>query len=124
MKNVHKKPIEMQSDISLKDFEIWKRKFKDYLVLTGLNDAPRETQIATLRGFLSSDMYDKLRISVGVEDDTNLDVEQILELLRKFIRSKRNIALDRVLFDQRKQLEGEDFETFLVAIRQIAENAD
>ena len=58
-----------------KDFEIWKRKFKDYLVLTGLNDAPRETQVATLRGFLSSDMYDKLRISVGVEDDTDLGVE-------------------------------------------------
>ena len=52
--------------------------------------------MATLRGFLSSDMYDKLRISVGVEDDTDLNVEQILELLRKFIRSKRNIALDRV----------------------------
>ena len=113
LKNVHKKPIEMQSDISLKDFEIWKRKFADYLVLTGLNDAPRQTQIATLRGFLSSDMYDKLRISVGVEDDTDLDVEQILELLRKFIRSKRNIALDRVLFEQRKQLEGENFETLL-----------
>ena len=92
----------MQSDISLKDFEICKRKFKDYLVLTGLNDAPKVTQVATLRGFLSSDMYDKLRISVGVEDDTDLDVEQILELLRKFIRSKRNIALDRVLFEQRK----------------------
>ena len=41
LKNVHKKPIEMQSDISLKDFEIWKRKFKDYLALTGLKDAPR-----------------------------------------------------------------------------------
>ena len=65
LKNAHKKPIEMQSDIIPKDFEIWKRKFKDYLVLTGLNDAPRETQVATLSGFLSSDMYDKLRISVG-----------------------------------------------------------
>ena len=124
LKNVHKKPTEMESDISLKDFETWKRKFKDYLVLTGLNDAPKETQVATLRGFLSSDMYDKLRISVGVEDDTDLGVEQILELLRKFIRSKRNIALDRVLFEQRKQLKGEDFETFLVAIKQIAENAN
>ena len=41
--NVHKKPVEMESDISLKDFEIWKRKFSDYLVLTGLNDAPRQT---------------------------------------------------------------------------------
>lgn len=112
--NVHKKPVEMESDISLKDFEILKRKFSDYLVLTGLNEAQRGTQVATLRGFLSSDMYDKLRISVGVEDDTELNLEEILELIRKFIRLKRNIALDGVLFEQRKQLEGEDFETFPV----------
>ena len=79
LKNVHKKPVEMESDISLKDFEIWKRKFSDYLVLTGLNEAPRLTQVATLRGFLSSDMYDKLRISVGVADDTDMNVEQILQ---------------------------------------------
>ena len=32
--------------------------------------------------------------------------------------------MDRILFEQRKQLDGEDFESFLVAIRQIAENAD
>ena len=92
--------------------------------MTAINEAPRQAQVAALRGFLSSDMYDKLRIYVGVEDDTDLNVEQILEILRKFIRSKRNIALDRVLFEQRKQPEGEDFESFLVAIRQIAENAD
>ena len=79
LKNRHKKPVELESDISLKDFEIWKRKFSDYLVLTGLNDAPRQTQVAALRGFLSSDMYDKLRISVGSEDDTDLNVEEILE---------------------------------------------
>ena len=88
--NVLKKPVEIESDISLKNFEIWKRKFSDYQVLTGLNEAPRQTQVATLRGFLSSDMYDKLRISVGVEDDTDLNVKEILELIRKFIRSKRN----------------------------------
>ena len=60
--------------------------------------------MATLRGFLSPDMYDKLRISIGVEDDTDMNVEQILESIKTFIRSKRNIALDRVLFEQRKQL--------------------
>ena len=60
MKNVHKKPIKMQSDISLKDFKIWKRKFSDYLIKMGLNDAPRQTSIATFRAFLSSDIYNKI----------------------------------------------------------------
>lgn len=92
--------------------------------MTGLNEASRLAQVAKLRGFLSSDMYDKLRISVGTEDDTDMNVKQILEPRKKFIISQRNIALDTNLFEQRRQLDGEDFESLLVAIRQIAENAD
>ena len=114
----------MDTDISLKDFEIWKRKFSDYLVLSGIKEASRQTQVAILRGFLTADMYSKLRISVGIEDDTEKNVDEILESIKKFIRSKRNIALDRVEFEQRKQMESEDFETFFVAVQQIAENAD
>ena len=64
-------------------------------------------------------MYGKQRISIGVKDYTDMDVEQILESIKTFIRSKQNIALGRVLFEQRKQLEGEGFESLLVAIRQI-----
>ena len=86
LKNIHKKPVELESDISLKDFEIWRRKFSDYVVLTGLNEASRLTQVATLRGFLSSDMWDKLRMSIGVEDDTDMNVERILESIKTFIR--------------------------------------
>lgn len=41
LKNVHKKPIEMESDLSLRDFEIRKLKFPDFLVLTGVNEALR-----------------------------------------------------------------------------------
>ena len=62
LKNVHKKPVELESDISLKDFKIWRRKFSDYLDITGLNEASRLTLVATLQGFLSSYMSDKLRI--------------------------------------------------------------
>ena len=97
----------MRADINIEDFEIWRRNISVYLALTVLNQAPRQTQVATLRGFLSSDMYSKLRIAAGVEDDTDMELEQIREALRKSISSKRNIALDRTQFEERKQLEGE-----------------
>ena len=73
--------------------------------------------MATLRGFLSADMYNKLRISVGIEDDTEKNVGDILEATKKFIRSKRNIALDCIEFEQRRQMECEDFKSFLVAVQ-------
>ena len=41
LKNVHKKAVILESDISLKDFETWRRKISDYLVLTGLNEASK-----------------------------------------------------------------------------------
>ena len=46
LKYIHKKLTEMEAIISLKDFEIWKRKFSDYLVLAGLSYAPRQTEVA------------------------------------------------------------------------------
>ena len=58
LKHVHKKPIEIESDISLGDFEIWEQKFSDYIVLTGLNKAPSQTKAAILQGLLLSDIYD------------------------------------------------------------------
>ena len=80
--------------------------------------------MATLRRFLPSDMYNKLRISVEAEDYTDMNVGQILEALSRFIRSNRNIAMDRIPFEQRQQLEGKDFEVVLIAIQQLAENSD
>ena len=38
VKNVRKKTVEMESEINLKDFEMWKLKFSDYLASKGLND--------------------------------------------------------------------------------------
>lgn len=67
-------------------------KFSDYLVWTGLNQAPGQVQVAT-RDFLLCDTNNKLRISVGVKDHTDMNVDQILESLRKFIRSKNEISL-------------------------------
>lgn len=45
-------------------------------------------------------------------------------MTKAFLRSMRNVTLDRVEFEQRQQLEGEDFNSFFVAIQKIALNAD
>ena len=40
------------------------------------------------------------------------------------IRQQRNVALDRVIFEERKQEEGEMFDTFYVSLKEIAGDAD
>ena len=41
-----------------------------------------------------------------------MTLEEFLDEIRQFIRSKRNLAIDRVEFEQAKQRDGEDFEDF------------
>ena len=123
-KSMMKKPPELEGDVSLKDFEVWKRKFMDYVVLSEMDKCDHDVQVATLRGFLSTEMYNKTKFAMGIEDETALTIEEILEKIKRFIRAKRNIALDRVEFEQVAQREGEEFDDFYVSLQQTAENAD
>ena len=95
-KNSHKKPPELEGDVNHKGFDAWNRKLMDYLTLSGLDKYDQNVQIPTLRGFLSKEMYNKMRFAMGVEDGTKLTLDKILTTTKKFIRAKRNIALDRV----------------------------
>ena len=59
-----------------------------------------------------------------IPDDTDLTPEAILDNLKEYIRSRRNIALDCVAFEERKQACGESFDAFLIAIKSLARDAD
>ena len=121
---MHKKPPELDGDVDLKGFEAWQRKYMDYYVLSGMEKVSRQIQLANLRSYLSSDMADKLRFAMAVGDDSDKSVQEVLKVIKEFLRSMRNVTLDRVEFEQRQQLEGEDFNSFFVAIQKIALNAE
>ena len=59
-----------------------------------------------------------------IPDDTTLKPDEVLEKIKNYIRSQRNIALDWVAFEERKQAAGENFDSFLIAIKTLARDAD
>jgi len=59
-----------------------------------------------------------------IPDDTELSTQAILDRIKDYVRSQRNIALDCVAFEERKQAYGESFDTFLIAIKTLARDAD
>ncbi len=50
--------------------------------------------------------------------------DQILDEIEKFIRKKRSVMLDIVEFETRQQKSEENFDSYLVAIQQLAADAD
>ena len=69
-------------------------------------------------------MHNILQYSIGIRNEEDRSMEEVLEAIRKFIRSKRNILLDRVEFEKYKQKDGEDFESFYISTQQLAFDAD
>ncbi|KZS03640.1 Uncharacterized protein APZ42_033587, partial [Daphnia magna] len=53
-----------------------------------------------------------------------LTPDEILDLIADYIRAKRNIALDRVAFDECHQATSESFEDFYIRFRRLADAAD
>ena len=51
-------------------------------------------------------------------------VDELLDIISAHLRSRPNIALDRVAFAERCQQPGESFDDFLVALRKLGANAD
>ena len=69
-KYAHKKPPELDGDVNLKGFDAWQRKYVDYYVLSGMDKASRQIQLANLQSYLATDMVDKLSFAMEIEDDT------------------------------------------------------
>ena len=97
------------------------QRLRDYI--RGTRTA-RSSQIALLRSFFSLELQNAVEHVLLVPDDTELDTSTILEKVHNYIRSQRNIALDCVAFEECKQAVGESFDSFLIAIKTFARDAD
>ena len=59
-----------------------------------------------------------------MDTDDASSVSEILDAIHGYVRSKRNVTIDRVALEERRQDEGETFEEYYIALREIANNVD
>ncbi len=115
-------PPKLEPETSVSKFKAWRKAWDDYAQMCKLNDLTLEEQQVLLRSCLSLAMRDVLEECIGVNPKQVPD--EILDDIGKFIRKKRSVVLDMVAFDNRKQKEGENFDSYLVAVQQLAQDAD
>ena len=78
-----------------------------------------DVQQADFRCCLSEEMKIHLKCAIDVSHSDNFTVEEIHDKIQENLRQKRNFALDRVAFEERKQLEGESFDHFCVSLNPL-----
>ena len=118
------KPSTLQVGISLAEFAKWRKSYNDYATVSLATELPLSSQLGLLRGFFSVEMREAVEHVLLIPDDTTLKPDEVLDKIKNYIRSQRNIALDCVAFEERKQAAGENFDSFLIAIKTLARDAD
>ena len=89
-------PEFMPADISLRDLKSWRRAWNDFVEIEQLNRFPLTQQRAMLRTSLSVEMRSVLHLAIGIENDDDISVSEILDQMHEYVRAKRNVTLDRV----------------------------
>ena len=72
-----------------------------------------------LKAMLSIEMRSTLELAIGIDSDSDKDVDTILDALYAHIRASCNVAIDRVDFEKRVQRSGEKFDKFLRGILEL-----
>ena len=89
----------MEEQATLKDFDEWKKTLMDHYTLTVIDKCDDKVKVTPLRSYLSKHMHDILEFSIGIRDLDETTMDDVLEAIRKFSRSTRNVLLDRVEFE-------------------------
>ena len=76
----------LSHNASLREFSTWKQKFKDYILLTGVDNASNNQQKAVLRSLLDDEWFRIVKFTLNLdmeEEETTVDaiLEEMQELL-------------------------------------------
>ena len=118
------RPPLLQEDTTYSKFKSWRETWQDYTMLIQLEKLPPGSQRAHLRSCISEEMRSYIKCALGITKETEMTVDAILDSIENHLRQRRNIAIDRVAFVERRQQEGESFDSFYVSIKKLAEEAD
>ncbi len=115
-------PEKLTPETSVAKLKAWRKAWSDYASMCKIEDMKLDEQQALFRSSLSMDMRNVLEERIGVQEKQT--PEEIIDEIERYIRKKRSVLLDIVQFENRKQKSGEDFDSYLIAIQQIASDAD
>ena len=107
---------------SLREFSSWREKYKGYRLLTGLDSLDVPEQRAALLTLLDDEWTRVIRYSLDVTDATPIDT--LLTKMESHLRSQRNVIVDRKEFHTRQQADGEPFDEYVMALKELAEFCD
>ena len=104
-------------------FKVWKERWEDHLLLSGIGSMELRRQMAALRACLSDDTLRIVR-NMDLEEANKNDITVVLERLEDYAIGQVNEVLERKRFNFRVQAEGETFDDFVTSLRDLSRSCN
>ena len=105
------------------DWLRWKKRFEQCRIASGLSADSADRQISTLLYCLGEEAEAVLS-STNPTDENRKDYTKVLDKFDTFFQVRKNTIFERARFNKRNQLEGENTESYITALYELAENCD
>jgi hypothetical protein len=114
----------LHGDVTIPLLRSWRNRWNDFVELNQLATYSGSEQMAAFRMALDPAMQQVVEVTLGILPTTMTTPDAVLDRIADYIRAKRNIALDRVAFEERRQGSSETFDDFYIGLRRLADAAD
>ena len=104
-------------------FNVWRERWEDYVLLSGLGRAEPSVQIAALRDCLTDDTVRVLR-NLELSETDRIDVKKSIDALEKYANGQVNEVIERKKFNKRVQAQGESFDDFLTSLKELVRSCN
>lgn len=80
--------------------------------------------MAAFRMTLDPTMQQVVEVGLNITPATITNPDQVLDRIADYIRANRNVALDLMAFEERKQGPSESFDDFFIALSRLSDAED
>lgn len=114
--------LKMDGNIS-ENWRKFKRNFEIYMIASGINSKGETVKINTFLNAIGDeavDVYDTLNLTPA----QRASYDEVIKAVEEFCKPKKNTVYERFVFYQRKQKEGEPFDTYLMDIKRLVRTCE
>ena len=105
------------------DFLVWQQQWLAYRSLSGLSGESAAKQVQALQLCFSRETLNVVE-NLGLSNAQKKNQAQIIAALKQHVEGRINETIERRNLRQRKQLQGESFDDFLVSLRELAKTCN
>lgn len=102
----------------------WRKLFEVFLKASGVSKEPKEIQASLLVNLIGSAGYEVYTTFMFQDGETEDDIDCVLKKFDNYFGTKPNITVTRYKFFSRNQVDGENIDQYVTALRLLSKQCD